>query len=249
MSSLAFAGPGPKDTLYVTADGGAWLVAIHGTGEGFYSTVEGSEGPIAVYNEIKTTGMQESAYGASYTLSGQFSGNFYTSQVASTVIDGTTDGTHNYVIDSAGNVYSTNTSYQIPVQLFSAESDATGIAYDPVNESLWVDNGGVLTDYAMGGSVLGGFATGLNGGTALAFDRTDGTLWAGENLGSSALLSQYSVGGSLLQSYFPSSGFTIEGMEFNEAVPEPEACTVCGVGVALLISRKKGAPRRRGGSR
>jgi hypothetical protein len=241
---------GPANTLYITANGGSDLIRVFGVTEQHSPTIFGQEGPIAVYGGIATTGTQPGEFGASYDLGGTFSGSIFTQPLSNVSLDATTDGVSNYLIDDAGDVYYTSTTYQLPTFMFSAGAGSTGISYDPFNQSLWVDQNGLVLDYSFGGALLGGFSSGLPGYSALAFDRYDGSLWMGTNLlGGGAVLSQFSVSGQFFQSV-TLNAIDIEGMEFDETppsspptTPEPPASIALGLGLAFLpfAGKRRGA--------
>ena len=140
VAMSCFASAGPSDTLYITANDGANLVTVSGTTVNTYFTAFGDEGPIVVTGLIKTTGIQPGGLGGSYKLNGSFSGNIYQNELVGNAEDATTDGLNNFVIDDQGNVYETNAEFELPTLIISAGSNATGLSYEPLNHSLWVDS-------------------------------------------------------------------------------------------------------------
>ena len=241
LSLPAFAAAlGPTGTLYMTATDGDFLLAVQGRGYRVFATEFAGEGPIVVSRDVRTTGAASGGYGASYGLDGAFSGGLYANDVPSHSSDGAGDGGRNFVVNDQGDVYATGRSFEAPTLLFSAASPANGaggIAYDPVRRSLWVESGGFLTQYSTAGDVRGAFAL-AGGGGAVAFDPQDGTLWVGTPFAGDTLLSNYTVSGSLIDSYVLGAGLSVSGMEFA-VVPEPASLLALGLGALPLLARRR----------
>jgi hypothetical protein len=214
------------------------------------------EGNLAVTNVVSTnwfgTVYGGSATAGQYTLSGTPTGTSWsgTPPLAggrNQILDGTSNGTHNYAVESFNsngtqNVLATDLNWQHPVALFSVPPSTVGITYDPNNNSLWLSNVfGVISDYTLTGTLLSSFSPGFFG-TALAFDPADGTLWF--NNGEVNQLFQYSTSGVFLQSGIPTglpSFFYVAG-EFaeTEAVPEP---TTFALSAAVSLASTEVPPR------
>jgi hypothetical protein len=118
----------------------------------------------------------------------------------------------------------------------------SGIAFDPLNASLWVSAKGspVIQDYSLDGTLLAAFDTGLTSGylAALGYDAADDTLWL--STGGTNLLRQYSVHGTtfgqLLQEGTP-SGLPREFYDSGDFQVTPEPATfVLLLGVIAVIS-------------
>lgn len=135
--------------------------------------------PLAIRDTIRTMGANAGDIGAEYDLFGKDLGVRYVHPPGPIRCwDGTTDGTYNYSIDTAGGVYRFDLDWSNPVFLFDAGSTGA-LAYDPTNDSLWVGQFSTTTvmNYTLTGTVLSSFATGHDKNMALALDHADDTLW------------------------------------------------------------------------
>ena len=193
-----------------------------------------------------------------YTLTGNPTGYDYATPYSGSgrYYDGTSDGYYNYFVDHGadvatnGGVYRTDLDWRDPKRVFYPSSTCgnpppgcwglAGIAYDPINHSLWVSSRptGEIGEYSLTGALMATFI-GAGGIPALGVDPADHTLWATN--GSNTLF-QYSLDqatlGVLLQSGIPDglpSG-TYESGDFGVITPEPAtfAMLLCVVAVSLL---------------
>ena len=144
------------------------------------STTAQYQYPIVVTNTVRTMGANAAEVGAEYDLNGNDLGSRFTHPTTGSTRgwDGTTDGTSNYMIDTAGGVYRLDQNWTNEVRLFGV-AGLGSLAYDPTNNSLWVSqfNTNMITEYTMAGVLLRSFSTGHTQNMALALDHADGTLW------------------------------------------------------------------------
>ena len=178
----------------VEIDGGVVVNAFSTFGLGY---------PVAITNSI-WLGERDNQGAVQYNLNGTATGvtaagGDYISQL----LDGTTDGTHNYgVTCCAGQnvVTIANGDWTGQQALFNIGDDASGITYNSASNSLYVTNySGQLVNYSMTGEVLGTFNSPSNTFlAALAYEASSNTLWAWDRNSSS--LDQLSLTGALLQS-------------------------------------------------
>ena len=108
-----------------------------------------------------------------------------------------------------------------------------GIAYDPLNNSLWLGGWAfpLMADYSLSGGLLSSFTTDSQV-TALGFDAADGTLWYSS--GQTSTLEQWSTDGVLLQSGSPDGlpGVAFLSGDFGPlAVAEPTSLALLGGGL------------------
>jgi len=200
----------------------------------------GFDYPIAVDSTIRTTGGVEGSAGGEYDLAGNFLGSTYTrgADGFSATIDGTTDGTYNYTAShTTGDVIRFDSAWSNPVILFNTGriGDTGGITYDPTDDTLWITGFGtdVVEHYAMDGTWLSSFATGLGSGPigVLALDHADGTLWLNLQGGNQHTFHQFSKAGVFLSSetYVTLSGHNILGGEFQyQDAGGPIGTNYCG---------------------
>jgi hypothetical protein len=221
--ALAVPSQGPSQPLYVTAgDNHVWFI-IQNNSVTQINDAGTEEYAIAVGTTVRTFDAYPGGNGAEYTLAGAPTGNTYANSFGSQLLDGTTDGTHNYTIEwNTGQVIAFNTTWGNPAFLFGGlPSDPIGITYDGTTNTFWTACRGCNTiqNYSLTGTLLGGFSV-SGGPTGLALNPADGTLWAlMQGLGNQ--LNQYSKAGVLLNSVtFPQvSGTNALGLEFQETIP------------------------------
>lgn len=169
--------------------------------------------PIAVRDTIRTMGANEGDTGAEYDLNGNDLGPRYLHQPGpSRSWDGTTDGVHNYTIDTSGRVWQCDLDWSNPVQLFTA-GGLGALTYDALEDTLWVSlfSGSTVTQYDRNGAVLSSFDAGHSQVMALAFDLVDGTLWI-HNRNAQGTFEQWSRSGQLLDT------IAVPGMEGQNAL-------------------------------
>jgi hypothetical protein len=262
LALLALAGTaqaaGPTSTLYLTAGAQSQNLEVPaGTTTAIVSAQEDNSGQgeyaIAVSGgTIRTGGNGEfgaPALGSTYDLNFNYIGPRLANP-GNNILDGTTDGSYNYGVDfSNGNVYRCNLDWSSPTFMFTASDlsySASGITYDPFNNSLWIGAFqrnfiGSVSDYSMTGTFLSSFTTTSSQNWALAFDGADGTLW-GMALQGSGIFNQYSTSGVLLQTINIHNTDNILGGEFAlVSVPEPTGLSLLAFGmfgIALLRRRK-----------
>ncbi len=237
-------------TIYVVQ--GSSVVASFATGS---STAPFGESNLAVTDVITTNGFGSGngALGSAsqYTLTGTRTGVTHSAQgtpgyTNEATYDGTSDGQHNYTVQyaaspSAGAVIQTDLNWQTPVVLFTVPTESgsnLGIAYDLLNNSIWVSkwSANTISDYSMSGNLLSSFDAGQASMGALGYDAADNTLWFSVSQGNT--LQQWSTSGTLLQAGTPTglaSGNFLAG-DFASAttVPEPASLAMLGAGLACL---------------
>jgi hypothetical protein len=242
LVAVAFAGvaqAGPTSKLYLTDQPS--IEVVQGNSITSFPEAYGSptEGPIAVWGDVRTTGWDYSGpYGGQYTLSGIPTGTTYVLPWDATApynsaYDSTSDGSHNYLVTFvSGLVYQASRDFTNPTGLFYAGPESEGITYDGANNSLWISGLGSTTvaDYSLSGTLLSSFSTGHDANYALALDPADHTLWlVNERTGN---LEQYSTAGVLL-SIGPYVGGAYGG-EFDLAPTTPEPGTLIMFGSGIL---------------
>lgn len=170
--------------------------------------------PIVVTGTIRTMGANAGDIGAEYDLSGNDIGTRYTHPTGAPnrTWDATTDGVHNYSIDSNGLVFRYDRDWNNPLQLFDAGSIGA-ITYDPSNNSLWVSQFSAtnIVNYTMAGNLISSFDAGHAQNMALAMDHADGTLWL-HNRTTRGTFEQWSTSGTLL------NRIAIPGMDSQNAL-------------------------------
>lgn len=155
--------------------------------------------PMVVLDTVRTMGADVGDIGADYDYNGNDLGPRYTHpDGTSRCWDGTTDGQHNYSIDTAGVVWQFDLDWTNPVRMFTG-GGIGALAYDPDNDSIWVGtfSGSNLTQYDRLGNILSSFTTGHTKNMALAIDPADGTLWLHDR-NRQGTLEQWSRTGQLL---------------------------------------------------
>jgi len=240
---------GPVSELYVTSKseggggksqidvlrGSKWLRS--------WPTKNGNELALAVGTTVRTIGLLNAVtfpppppdVGAEYTQAGLYTGVDYPMPIPTNgplvqLLDGASDGQHNYVLDFNNNaVYACDANWANPVVLFTLTNQLAraGITYDPSNNSLWLGgySSGVIENRAMDGTLLSSFTVGHAGNAALAFDPADGTPWLHNQANLSGTFEQYSRSGTLLmtQSFTNLISRGVLGAEF---LPPPRPTTL-----------------------
>ena len=244
---------GQTGVYYLTSDASNAVFAIQDGAviQGISQAGQGTgQFPIAVAGTIRTTGNGPGLSGGEYTLGGVPTGATYPNSAPSgQFFDGATNGSFNYSVDFVtGNVYQFNSDWSGAKVLFTAAVSDIGITYDFANQSLWLQNyyTGMVTDYTLDGTMIGGFSTGMEHVTALALDYNDGTFWfnAQDGAGGFGALYNFDAQGNSLgfDDSIETEGQGFEGGEF--AVPEPSlwaCCCVGGVGLCFVALRRRGS--------
>ena len=240
FTSTVQAAAGPISTLYLTDGDAGHLFIVNGNSQSSINTNAHGQQQYAIavqktvriFSNYKDSGLNQ---GAEYTLAGAFTGEQYTNNYGSELLDGTTDGAHNYTIQfPTGKVIQFDTNWAKPSVLFtlpSANRDAIGITYDPANNSLWIldRNNALILDYTLGGTFLSSFsiASGF-GGRPLALDPADETLWT-FNGGSLVCLdprATIDIACSLLHQNGPDPGSGCAGSVTDTTSADPLLCNV-----------------------
>ena len=260
---------GPISPYYLSDYTGQTIYVVQGNAVidtfPWASSATYSSGMIAVSGLVESRGFGEFPNtGAEYTLAGAPTGNVnpyvLPAGIASeNAYDGASDGQYNYYVQYSGidtssayveNVYQTGLNWQDPTLLFSVQSspgaadEYIGIAYDSLNNSLWVSgwSATAVNDYSLSGTLLSSFA-GPTRLAALAYDPADNTLWGSSS--ETNLLYQYSLAGVLLQAGTPAG--LVEGNYLGgdmstgsgSGVPEPATTVLVVAGLAALVARRR----------
>ncbi len=244
---------GPNGTLYTVNytefGSGAGLDRIQGASLSSTPTGNDFDLALAVSGDVRTLGYYGVYSGNKFDLSGNplVGGPYTLPNNGMEAFDGTSDGRYNYAVDYAtGNVMQFDRDWLNPISLFSAagQFEDLGLTMNVADGSFWVGDylTGVVSHVSHSGSFISSFSTGfpLNGLAGLAFDASDGTLWAG-NFANAHNLYQYDLSGTLLQTdSYAVDGAQFYGMEFNQtAVPEPASLAVLVASAIGLMGRKK----------
>ena len=258
LVAVAFTGvaqAGPTSTLYVTTQVGLQSYIVVVRGNNVIQTIPDAYGVnefgIAVYGDVRTIGYYGDARGGQYSLGLTATGTTYAAPYRFNVLDSTSDGTRNYLVDSfifANQIYQTARNFTNPTYLFTFGSylaGSYGITYDAANNSLWIccdfsyNGNSTVGDYSLGGVLLSSFSVGGFG--PLALDPSDHTLWL-EDRGA-GYLQQYSMSGVRLSTGpYLGVGFGAEfDLSESTATPEPGTMIMFGSGVLGLagILRRK----------
>lgn len=106
----------------------------------------------------------------------------------SQMLDGTTDGVHNYAVSwSSNGVIECDLNFENCSLLFNPGFSVIGITYDPTNDSFWVVNDDALTvhNFTRAGSEITSWVADFDErNCCLAYDSQSDTLWMSTNGGS-----------------------------------------------------------------
>lgn len=232
-------------TAYYLTDGdaGRTVEILNGSVVNAFSTPQLGY-PLAITNTI-WIGNRDNQGGSEYTLGGAATGHTSTGGAPiSQLLDGATDGTHNYGVTCCNNanmVTIANADWSQQQSLFSIPLDASGIAYDTQSGQLWVTfyDGSVRAYDMQGNQQQVFYEAGSIAG--LAYDQSSNSLWAwNRNL---SMLEQISISTGLLEQLFYVDvaqygiGNPFGGeMAIQTQVPEPSLLVLFGTGLLLLVA-------------
>jgi hypothetical protein len=174
------------DPYYMSDGDGRRIIVVQGGAivDSFPAVPAQRAFPIAIVNEVRTTGYAQGETGGEYLLDGTPTGNTYPLMQGNIMSDGTTNGDNiNYGISFTGEVWQYDRDWDNGIFLFnSAASDGirkAGIAYDPSDGTLWLsaDRAAGMYHYALDGTLLGSFPTAGNLDWNLALEPSTDTLW------------------------------------------------------------------------
>lgn len=249
-SSFAY---GPTSVLYAvnfyeygTIDG---LDRFQGATVLSSPTGSGNDFGIAVSGDVRTMGYFGGGSGYRFDLNGNpLPGGPYTNTYAADyIVDGTTDGVHNYGVGYySGNVVQFDRNWMNPVPLFTETlfgAYHAGITMNASDGSFWFSQyggGDLVAHYTHTGTLISSFHSGIVYSQGLALDPVDGTLWLNDNLIAGRLDQFDQAGNPLQQDTYGITTSGLYGMEFNtNVVPEPASMAALALGAALLRRRRK----------
>lgn len=244
-ASIAGRAIAQTDALYYTDTGTHTLHQVQFGTDTAYAMPAASidEMPIAVAGDVRTSGSRFDV-SRRYSLAGSHTGpTFPRPPITADLLDGTTNGIHNFAMASDGWVYRFDRNWQSPAALFQPVSGGWGLTYDALTNSLWVSNGHLTVEqYAMsGGSPISSFT--LLPGTftenAIAWEPSTNTIWVIENYGGTTA-QQYSTTGVPMMSVPLVGGIhPIGGAEFDMGpIPAPGAIGLLSA-AGLIASRRR----------
>lgn len=202
--------------------------------------------PLAIGDTVRIAD-RDNGTGYEYTLAGIPTGLSYTGgSYISQLLDGTTDGTtYNYAVQccsATNSVVRADRLWQSTTPLFALPAGGSGIAYDPVDNTLWVSLfDSTVRHYDLSGQQLFSFnVPSLLAG--FAYDSSTDTFWGYQN--GSGVFYQFDRSGPSLQTLVVANmpGNNAWGGEIAQsAVPEPGSLLLLVAGAAaLLLFRKRG---------
>ena len=209
------------------------------------------ENAMAVFgaNDIRTVGRNAGQNGQQYDEFGNLlGGGPYDNDAvgASDFYDGTTDGINNYSISHNGgpfDVFSADDEWNGATSIFTPTRRSSGIAYDPVNNTLWTSaTVGTFTEYqeyTLGGTLLNDFSVGVPGtsGYGMAYDPGSDTFFITARDSSGFDLFQVDRNGNLLNS-IDVPGISGRWMGI-EPIPAPGALALLGLGGLAAARRRR----------
>lgn len=201
--------------------------------------------PLAIGNTVRIAD-RDNGTGYEYTLAGIPTGLSYAGgSIISQLLDGTTDGTtYNYAVQccsDTNSVVRADRWWQSTAPLFALPDSGSGIAYDPLDNTLWVSLfDSTVRHYDLSGQQLSSFDT-ASQLAGLAYDSSTDSFWGFEN--GTGTFHRFDRSGQFLQT------LVVENMPGNNAwggeiapsaIPEPGSLLLLVSGIAaLLLFRKR----------
>jgi hypothetical protein len=216
---LSTASSAQTDILYITDGDSARLTAIQNGAVLWTNTSYVRAYPIVVRNSIWLADYNQSGMTArEYDLNGMATGQ-QRNWNAPRGVDGGTDGTDNFLLESSFGSTAIIARYdgewQNRQQLFTINgSDLVGLTHDTATDTLWMSDRNNIYHYSLGGAPLGQFPQ-SNGRGCLAYEESTDTLWHVRN--GAVNLHQYDKQGSLLQNMSAPTSSNYWGAEFRIA--------------------------------
>jgi hypothetical protein len=211
--------------------------------------------PVAIVDNKIRLHSRKDEFGHEYDLNGVATGVTFPGANTAGIdqlLDGTTNGVWNFAVqccsDSGTNkIWRASTTWQNFEQVGELAGPGSGIAFDPVTNSLFAltFNSPTLYQYSLSGTLLNAYNL-VGPNAALAYDAASDTLFGYQN-GTSTIY-QFTKTGAILDSweFAQLDGSNIWGGEITSfdsaAVPEPGFAGLTGAAFAAIIwSRRRRA--------